>query len=370
MRENPENDSLVHAFGLQVAEALYAENTDSFNLLFRWDRFMDLALELPPEHQDLARYRDQFKSGIKTRLEAFPQQLIQVMAEGGYYDLLHFYFDESLRTYRLVFRLYSTSGINYHDYIIRKSGEDLYMEDVYVYTNGENMSISTRNLFLASLPASLAERLFQASDRKDTRRMIEAMNAYEQGSYGQAYYKLSMLEGPMAHLKSVHALRIHMASQLDEQTYMEAMQAMMEDHPEDPAMALLTLDYHTLKGNYDSALQIVDLLEASTGDTFLNLMRGNVHYQAGQYQTATALFRSLTEEYPEFLEGHLSLMSAMAMDGDYPGILTELSSLNETYAVSVEDLQEYIESETAGMENPFADFMQTPGYRNWISKHL
>ncbi|WP_088342390.1 tetratricopeptide repeat protein [Robiginitalea sediminis] len=370
MRETPENDSLVQAFGVRLAEALYEEDADTFNAMFHWDRFMDLALELPREHQDLSNYREQFKKGLTAKIKTFPQELIENLNEGGFYDFLYFYFDEGLRTYRLMYRLYSESGINYHDYILRKSEDALYLEDLYIYASGETLSTSTRNLFLASLPSGLLGRIMNPQELKDTSRMLEAMRAYESGSFGQAYYKLSMLEGPMRNLKSILALRIQMASQLDQETYMEAMASMMEILPEDPTMALLTLDYYVLNQDFESALRILEILETETGDSFLNLMRGNLYYQSGDYPAAVARFHTLVGEYPDFMEGRLSYMSALAMTKDYSALLGQLDTLKNTYAVPPEDLQTYIESEEEGMENPFAVFMETPGYRQWKDRHL
>ena len=68
-------------------------------------------------------------------------------------------------------------------------------------------------------------------------------------------------------------------------------------------------------------------LKNKIGNENVKSDKSESHYQAGQYQTAMEKFRQLTAEYPDFLEGHLSLMSAMAMNRDYSGILTELSTL-------------------------------------------
>lgn len=367
--ETGQNDLLVSQLGNRLENSIHEGSTATFNELFDLDRFGKLATYTEYEDNKVKELKEGFNAGFSKGISSLPQKLIQTIEQGGFYDFLEYYYDIDSKSYRMLFRLFSEEeGINYHDFDLIKRGEKFYIQDIYIYLTGENLSETANKLYLMSLPKNIFEKIIDRDDSKDMNHMLKAVTSQRNQENETAVSHLNQIQGKLSHTKIYHVIKILAAANLDESIYIEAMSDMLEDFGDDPTSHLLSIDYYYMKGDYKKAMEAIDRLEEETGDTFLNLQRGNIAFESNDLKGAIFYFEKVLEEFPTYETPSFSLISCYSSLENYEQCVTVMDKILANEVYTSEDLIEYVESEEEDGTNSLISLVESNAYKTWKNK--
>jgi len=363
------NDSLVAQVGYQLEESLYDSKVDFFLNKFNLDRFGQLSTYSEYEDGQLKKFKKGFIEGFSKGITSLPEKIISTIDTGGFYDFLDYYYDADAKTYRMLFRLFSEEdGINYHDFELVLIDGQFYIQDIYIYLTGENLSETANMIYLMSMPKNLFEKIISKNNSKDMNYLVKAVSSQRTLQNETALTYLNRIEGELKHTKIYHVMKILATSDLDESLYMNAMIDMQKDYKDDPTCHLLSIDYYFMNEEYDKAILNIDQLEEETGDSFLNYHRGNIAFAAERYNDATSYYEKLVEDFPTYDTPRFSLISCYLEMDNYKKCIATLDLIlaNDLYLVS--DLIEFVESEEEDGTNPLLLLAQSKDYKDWKNR--
>lgn len=365
------NDTLVQALAQRFENSIYEGETDTFESIFYLERFNQIATYTEYQSNTLKKYQKGFTEGFSKGIASLPEKIIAVVDNGGYYDFLEYYYDTEAQTYRMLFRLFSEEdGINYHDFHLIKSDGAFYVQDIYIYLTGENLSETANKIYLMSMPKNLFEKIISGDDSENMKHMMEGVKNQKIGNNSLAIDHLNRVKGEISHSKIYHVIKILAASDEDETIYMEAMLDMQKDFAKDPTCQLLSIDYYFLNGELDKALGAIDDLEEKTGDSFLNYQRANLLFNSDRTEEAIPYYEQMIVDFPSFDTPKFSLIDCYSNLKKYKKCVALLDEIIDDGYYTVTDLIEFVESTEEDGTNPLLLLAESEIYKDWKTNQL
>ncbi|RED46082.1 tetratricopeptide repeat protein [Seonamhaeicola aphaedonensis] len=359
------NDEKVLDLGYKIRDAILEEDVEKFMLHIDYDSFGKLVTKDIDEDGDTKAFKNGFLKGLKSGIKSLPQKIIKEVNAGGYYDFVNFYYSESNKTYFMLFRFYSPiTGINYHDYEVSISNNTFTFKDIYIYLSGEDLSQTFRRFYMYNLPKKSLLNFFGEDNAKEFDKVVNAVYLYNRGDFLEAYNKFKEIKGHLSTDKFILIIKAACASNINDEEYKIAMETIAKKYPDDSSIYLTQLDYHLLNANYETALKLVDRLQVDTSDDFLNLLKGNIEYNKLNYDKALEHFKYISDNYPDFFEGHSSYLTMLALKEEFENCITFLTFLvDEGYNKT--DLIEFIEEPDENGENNLNNLAESELYKKW-----
>ena len=368
--ESKLNDSLVAALGTHIEDAIFHGESKEFTKKVDIERFKDRAVFLQKTSPKIREFQNDFAGGLDKGFIQLADQIIAITENGGTYEFISYSYNAETSSYHILFRMFSEElGINYHDYDLISFDGKFFVEDIYVYLNGEALSSTMNNLFLASLPGNLLEKFLSVANKSDMPNLVQAMKEKKQGNLQAALNHLNKVRGPLKKVKIYHLLKTQITSALDEDEYKRAMLDFKSTFPDDPATNMVFIDYYILNGNYEDALKSINILKRTTQDDFLHYLIGNIHFESSAYEQALPSYEIVTKMYPDFDSVKFSLMAVYANTNAPEKCISILNQLLESEVYLANDLIEYIEEVDENEDNIFSDFVTSPDYKIWKNKN-
>lgn len=307
------NDAKVIDFANKLQNTLYKLDPsfflDNFNsVLFTSKVIMNDSVSL--KNKGIQIFNKAFENGFIKKFDAFPAKIIETIKSGASYDVVNYYYDTFEDKYHLLFRTYSENdGLNYHDYQLNYTNEKFSIEDIYIYTTGEYVSDTIKQLYMINLPKTLIENMDYTERRMNSILFFyEYKELMEQKKYKEAYNLLSNLEGNIKNQKVIYIMKIQVASAINEIYYMEAIDELLKKFPNDPSTQLMAVDYYVMLKDYNATLAALDALQTATNDSFVTFMRGNLSWEFNDYKSAEKAYKATMQEYPNFENVRLNLV--------------------------------------------------------------
>lgn len=363
--ENEENDSKVVKLGNNIQNAILDSDIDAFMSSFDTKSFGELIVADVEEDGTTKQFKSGFLKGIKGNISAIPKRIITEIEAGSYYDFVNYRYEKDDKSYYMLFRIYSPeTGINYHDYKVSQLNEKLVFKDIYIYLSGEKLSKTLKRFYLYSLPKKSLFKFFGENNTKEFLNMVDAVNLYNKGEFINAHNKFKEIKGELKNDKFFLIIKSVCASNVNENEYQKSMEEILNAYPNDTSLYLSQIDYHIMNKNYDTAHTLLDRLQKDTSDDFLNLLKGNLEFEKKNYDKALEYFKNISDNYPDFFEGHSSYLSCLAIKKDFETCIKFLSILvNEGFEKT--DLIEYIEVLDDDGENTLEDLATSEIYNDW-----
>jgi tetratricopeptide (TPR) repeat protein len=308
---------------------------------------------------------DEMMAGFRRGAREAPgigAQVAKAIAAGGRYAFLR------VRALggrpSVLFRLITDQGVNYHEYVLERSqAGGVKVVDVYVYATGELMSQTLRRTVkqaVAFEEHGLSRRLAAwegdlAKGLQDVPRMQELFGA---GRYAEALAMYRALPRTLQQDKSYMILLVLCAGQVSEEEYKDAVAEFRKLFPDDPALALISVDGLVMRGEYAEALAAVDRLDRIVGgDPYLDVVRSDICLGMGVPEKASAFARRAIRREPLLEEAHWAVVSVELERGDFAGVARALTEMEENLGFRVEGLEE---------DEAFAEFVSSQEYRDWL----
>ncbi len=177
-------------------------NLKAFDRLIDWNAILNKAtdsLGFPPQH------RAGFHRGVMdsvTSEKGFAAQIAQHAAAGGSYKFLRV--RERGGQPSVLFRMVSDAGLNYHEWLLAKSGTSVLASDIYIYISGELLSETFRRSALPlanEASRSFVERLTVAESEyvKNIDQLATMVDQMQQGRHAEVletYARLPEVAAP------------------------------------------------------------------------------------------------------------------------------------------------------------------------------
>jgi tetratricopeptide (TPR) repeat protein len=330
------------------------------------DRAIDLDAMLERTYRGLGaseKSRREFAAGVGQSFN-FGAMLAREVTQAGSYKLLRVRAVKGKQ--RALFRLVSSSGVNYHDMELAPAadGKSQRVVDVFIYLSGEWLSDTMRRAFMTVLAhekgdgMSSAHRAYIAS----LPRIAELSTAMRNNEHARVLAIYTTLPAEVQKERNVMLVYYQAASKSGDAEYARALDAIQKAFPKDPALDLLLFDDYFLKKNYDGALAaIARVRRALGGDAYLDFLEGNVHYAKGDHTAAkTRLERAIHTER-DLAEPYWTLITISIEQRAWDETARLLERVELDARVELQDVAQVAE---------YAEFVKSKAYQTWKQRWL
>lgn len=240
------------------------------------------------------------------------ENIIKGVSDNGFYELVKQY--EKDNKQHLLFRLYSNSGLNYHDFELTKRKGEVGIADMYIYLSGENMSKTLGDL-LTSFSELKGDHDSEAFvQAKSVRKMKEL---YQSGEIEQAKEYYEQLSESIKKQKVIQIMNIQICSQIDQEAHTKAIENYQATYPDEANVNLLQLDYYISQRDYKSSMDAINKLDAMIdSDPFLDYIRALISNLMEEPAQSITYLEKLHKNMPEYGDGVIELIAHYLDNGE------------------------------------------------------
>lgn len=369
MVETEENDIKVHELGLLMQSAIVDNNSQDYANAFDLNYIKGRLTNDKVKNKKQKDFQQGFTIGLLKSTKTFGEQIISAVENGAYYDFISYRYDQEAQTYFALFRFFDEeSGINYHDYRINTINGEPKTIDLYIYLTGEYLSDTFDRIFrISMLNLNSPNEVEDGVNLDDFSNLISAIGHNGKGELQSAYDALEAIKGDLASEKFVQLIKIRIASQLDFDKYILAIEALKAEHEYDPTIYLTLVDYYLAKEEYDRAYDLIDNLQLETDDDFLYYFKGNLEYKRQNFENAENFFTYMMENYADFFQGYGGYVMAVTQQKKFDAAIIALEKLVDM-EFDRDSLIQFIEEPDENDLNEFDLLVASEAYKNWKMK--
>lgn len=327
--------------------------------LLLFDRIVDRSLE----SFDLT---EEFEAGVhrgvaqNNPVPRMVTQLYQETLNGGSYEAVDVVSRQGEQ--HAIFRVVGADGaLNYHDFRIVPYENYFAADQFFVAATGEELADTLRGLVAPGLAAqsSLIGRLTGDSKKmlNDVQQIKSMMDSIRLGDQNNALSIYNKMSPDAKKAKLAQLGRIMATSVEDEENYLKALEDYAANFPNDPSLALLSIDAAYLR---EDSQQLYDAFEAlqkwTGGDNYLKLMIGSVLCQLGDLERARAMWSEVQDEDIDSDAKHNFALGITVGLDDHAGTLKHLKILRDEFGYEFSDLR--------GAEG-FEKFVESEEFKAW-----
>jgi len=291
----------------------------------------------------------------------FGANITQAVTEGGYYNFVNYY-QSNDSTYYLIFRSFVDDGLNYHEYeLLLDKDHHPTITDIYVYLTGQFLSETMKYIYLPLVEHtdSGTTDLVLLSGLKKMAAIRENVASKNFTRAKELFYTLSdtLRNSPIG-----YSMEVQILEPQDSFRYEELIETMSLNSKSTASYYLSSIDRFVFEGDVVGAMACVDSLGSYTGDDFLDLYRGNLHYLGQDPQSAIECFRRLLNNYPYLPEAYDNLFQIYFLEENYDEMVPLMELLIKN-----------MESNPAATHDIITDnypmLDDHPSYKAWKNKH-
>jgi tetratricopeptide (TPR) repeat protein len=356
----PPTDEEAREFATQLERAMKAKDSAAVTKLLRVeDLFVRSVSDLGLDQKS----QQSFMAGVRSAgIARFGDQFVAEVEKGAKYSFIRVRTINSRS--RVLFRFLGDDGLNYHEFLVARYPDgQIGAEDIHIMLTGEMFSQSIRRLLMrlrAEQDRGLLARL-KGTDQAFTKyaQQVQSMaNAVKSGRPADALATYRQLPPELQRDKTIQLLSVLAGKDVGDDEYITAVSAFRRDHPADPAVDLLSIDYHLLKKQYDEAIKSVDQLDkAIGGDPYLFAMRANIQSEAGRFDQARSSAERAVKELPTMEEAYWVRITVALKEKNHPDTLKWLKAIVENCGTEIDDLTEI---------DDYSTFVESAQHAEWL----
>jgi tetratricopeptide (TPR) repeat protein len=318
----------VRKFGEDIEREFRESGPDFFVNSIDVVRMVDIATAGQPGDDQT---KTSFRSGASS---GFHRNLAQGMERFSSYKLLRVITTNERP--QLVFRCLSDEGsLNYHVLDLERNRRSrIRVVDMYVMISGEKMSETLRRAYLAiaaEADRSLLSRLTlgQGAWIKHGKDIQELARLVREGKPEAALKVYNSLPESLRTEKLILLMRLMAVSGGDEKAYLSAIEAFEKHFPNDPSLALISIDGYVLKKQPRKAIASIEKLDRFVGgDPYLLLLQAGQYVELKERDKARELARKAIEQEPS-LPGTYDFLLGLALEDKNHNETARLLNLTE-----------------------------------------
>jgi tetratricopeptide (TPR) repeat protein len=348
-------------FAADFRQAVEKGDVAAVNSLIDWDTLLATTIagiEVSKE------FREGFLRGIKSELgsdHSFAGQLIGNIGKGGNIRLLRIHKVDGRS--RALFRMLAEDGMNYIDFVlVGTDGPAARAVDFYSIQAGDLMSGIFRGFYLQAVgtqPKNFLERL-TSHQQESALAGVEIGKLAEDlrdKRYEEGLERYEKLPESVKKLKATQLMRVAIARQLNEKSFIEAIEDYQDAFPDDASVDLLSMDYYVVTKRYDDALASIDRLDKVVQDPQLDVGRANVYVEKGDLADARKSIDRAIQREPDLLMAYWTRVAITMAQKDFAATAADLTLLHDRFGIQFADLTK---------AEPYAEFAKSPEYEKWM----
>jgi len=341
IKNTQENDFKVKKFGTQISKSLASGSNQVFLNNIILDRFYPKIILQDPENKKITKFNKSFKKSYFNKITSFPDELINSLKNGDFYNFVSYHFDPIDKTYHMIFRYYSEKyGLDYHDYRILKKGDNLLVDDIFVYSSSQKLSETLKLFYLGQVPKNYISSFSKKTEYKYILMLKNFIDANNNNDAKKAYKHISLLNKSLGNKDRFTAmLKLNTSQAISEEAYFETMENILNHFSIDPSTNLAAIQYHYLNKDYEAVFKSINSIQNHTNDTFLDFEKGNLSFAASNYESATVFYKNMIENYPHFHLPKFSLLVIYEQEQQFENAIHLLNVILNTSTYKKETLK-------------------------------
>jgi len=259
----------------------------------------------------------------------------------------------------------STAFDHYRFLLTKRADGKVQAVDWQLLSLGESISSQMRRLLLPAQGDRLRAVAALLSDEeaallRHAQPITELQLATQANNPRRALEIFESMPRQAQQLKAVLLTRITAAQAFGDREYRAALQALLEQHPNDPAALVHAIDLHTLQGDHAAALRAIQrLCERAGPDPYFHVLRANKLAEMKDIAGARSAALQALQEEPELHAARFALMKIALQNRDWTDTARWLGELDAHGAVNLPGLRS-----VAG----FAEFAASKHYAQLLSQ--
>jgi tetratricopeptide (TPR) repeat protein len=347
----------LNKFANCIEESIQNGNPSFLNKAFDFNFFMQKIYSVHKSNNE-TEFNEGFQEGLKNNFD-IGSMIINEINKKGSYTFLHS--STKNGSPRLLFRLMSEKGINYHEYEIKQVDGNPMIVDIFLFNSGENISESIGSIY----------ETFRTMNAKDNIESNEALVNYKElqkiktlvsrGKNRKAFNYWLNLPTEIRCTKTFLIAGIQLASGMDKEKFELAYTDFQKFFPDNQSKFLIPIEGFIASGNYPKALSCIDSLDARLDtDPMLNYLRAKFLYEMGNKIESANRLNMLIQSIPDFENGYLSLLQLYINDKAYLKATEILDKM-------VSNLNYYKSSMNSYLSN-YPEFYQSNEFQIWFNQ--
>jgi len=322
-----------------------------FNLCFNTDAIIEKIINKDSYSANKA-FSEGFIEGIKQEFD-LGTVIIEETSSGGSFSFIRAYQDNEKS--KILFRLISNYGINYHEYEVQSCEGRLMIVEGYIFISAQTISELFEDVYtMYLLSMNQSPEIGIESGIENSIRILAS-----KGKYSKAFKKWQKQSESIRYSKSFQLMGIQIAQELNKKIYFETYIEYLHYFPEESGKYMLPLNGLIEHGYYQAALTSIDKLdEFIQHDPALDLLRANLYYETGNLVKAEESLYRLIESVPDFEKGYLSLLGLYLEKKEFRKATELLDRMALTFNTYKENLSPFLIN--------YNDFLNSQEYKNWL----
>ena len=306
--------------GWRLEQAVMSGDVEAIESLFDWSMMVRRAASgLEMNAADL----DSFAAGVsRGASKVATERLVAIGRDGGRFDYLRTIRREGrVRTFC---RIITPEGtVDFLEYLPIGRNESLRVGDAFAFSTGEDVSASLRRVLLplvAHENRSLLERLTGAESDlvRHNEAFGELVSSNLEGRWQETLDVYESLPDSLQREKYALLTVLHAASWIDDTRYVELVETFRTTYPDDAALDLILINYHTIRGELNDAIAALRRLDQRVGgDAFIKSWMADLLIEQQQFAAADALLRQAIQSEPELSFPYLRLVGSAVAAENY-----------------------------------------------------
>jgi len=268
-------------------------------------------------------FRSGFSQPFKNSFANYGQRIVASVQRGNYRMIREY---EAGGVKHLVFRMFGSGGLNYHDYTLIRVKDSIKASDVFVYTTDE--AVSSTLAKLVDMMNNSAEHL---PEEVGILMKLNQQNAAR--NYTGVKEQYEKLSDKYKQNKAIQLIYITACHQLDPQLYERAIEHFANSFPDAPSAYLMMIDLYYGRKEYEKGLAAIDKLDKLIGDDkMLDLLRGNFYKLSGKRAESIACYEKVYRYDPTLSMNVHSLVGVYEEAGEKVKAKAVMASFKKTNA--------------------------------------
>ncbi len=229
--------------------------------------------------------------------------LVNALSKKAIYKIVKQYEKDNI--HHVIFRLYDDGSLNYHDLELKRSGGEVKIADMFIYTTGEHFSQTLKSLYEQF--SGLVEK---STGKEDwIKAMPKIRTLINKQEYQEAYDLFEALPAEAKKNKAFRIVYIEICSGLGNELHKKSLRDFQAAFPNEPNMQLVLIDAFFLNKEYDKALNAVNAVDKMINkDPFLDYYRYLCYNIMENEEKANEHLMKVIKYDPDFEDAQLELI--------------------------------------------------------------
>jgi tetratricopeptide (TPR) repeat protein len=251
-----------------------------------------------------------FASGMQQGMD-LGTKLVNSFTKGATYKIVKQYEKDNI--HHVIFRLYDDGSLNYHDLELKRTGSEVKVADMFIYTGGEKFSETIKSLY-----DQFSGLIDKTTGKEDwIKSMPKIRGLITKGEYQEAYDLFNTLPPEAKTSKPFRIIYIEICSGLGDEMHKKALDDFQAAFPNEPNMQLVLIDAYFLNKEYDKALNAVNAVDKMIDkDPFLDYYRYLCYNIMDNQEKAKEHLLKVIKYDPDFEGAQLELIATYLEEGN------------------------------------------------------